>query len=150
MAESKKVVLKELSNTLLDQEVLNKQKDKLEERIMTKLNSLGVKVSNYSEAVIKASGIRDKYGDVFAKIEDLMHRRDIIVKELDIIAEIINYVGEKMKDSKVIEYKVFDLHYFEGLTLQEIAKREKYSIDRIKQVSANISKKFAVNSKITP
>ena len=48
-----------------------------------------------------------------------------------------------MKDSKEIEYKVFNLKYFEGLTNQEIATIEHYSIDRVKQISAKISKLFS-------
>lgn len=138
-----KIVLKELSQTLTDQAVLNEQKDKLEKRIILKLNSLGIKGTSYSEVVIKISGVKDKFADAFIKVENLIERRDFIAKELIVIDETIKNVREKMKDSKVLEYEVFNLHYFEGLTLQEIAKKKNFSLDRIKQISANISKKFS-------
>ena len=139
---SRDIVLKELSNTLLDQAILNEMKFKLEKRIILKLNQLGLRGSSYSEVVIKISGVKDKYADAFIKVENLIERRDMIVKELKIIEDTIIDVRDKMKDSHTLEYEVFNLHYFENLTLQEIAKRLNYSLDRVKQVSAKISKKF--------
>lgn len=139
---SRDIVLKELSNILLDQTILNEMKNKLEKRIILKLNQLGVRGSSYSEVVIKISGVRDKYADAFIKVENLIERRDTIVKELKIIEDTIIDVRDKMKDSHALEYEVFNLHYFENLTLQEIAKRLSYSLDRVKQISAKISKKF--------
>lgn len=139
---SRDIVLKELSNTLLDQAILNEMKFKLEKRIILKLNQLGLRGSSYSEVVIKISGVKDKYADAFIKVENLIERRDMIVKELKIIEDTIIDVRDKMKDSQTLEYEVFNLHYFENLTLQEIAKRLNYSLDRVKQVSAKISKKF--------
>jgi len=140
--ETKTVVLNELSHILIDQKILNKQRDNLEERIILKLYSLGVKGSNYSELVIKMSGIQDKYSKTFIEIESLIERRSIIVKELTMIEETIKTINDKMKKSKLIEYEVFSLRYFDGLTLQEIANKKKYSIDRIKQINASINKKF--------
>lgn len=139
---TKEIVLKELSNTLSDQAILNEMKNKLEKRIVLKLNQLGVRGSSYSEVVIKISGVKDKYAEAFIKVENLIERRDYIVKELKVIEDTIIEVRDKMKDSHVLEYEVFNLHYFENLTLQEIAKKINYSLDRVKQISAKISKKF--------
>lgn len=141
--KSKEIVLKELSNTLVDQSMLKEQKDKLEQRIVLKLNSLGVKGSNYSQVVLKMSGVRDKYADAFIKVENLIERRELIQLELNLIEAVIKSVSDAMKNSKVLEYEVFNLHYFEGLTLQEIAEKKNYSLVRIKQISADISKKFS-------
>ena len=116
--------------------------NKLEKRIILKLNSLGIKGSSYSEVVIKISGVKDKYADAFIKVENLIERRDMIIKELKIIEDTIIFIRDKMKDSKALEYEIFNLHYFENLTLQEISKKINYSLDRVKQISAKISKKF--------
>lgn len=137
------LVLKELSQTIADQAILNEQKDKLEKRIILKLNTLGIQGTNYSEIVIKIAGVRDKFGDAFAKIEELILRRDNLSKELNIIDEMISNVSAKMKNAKSLNYKVFCGRVFEGLTLQEIAEREHFSLVRVKQVSAEISKKFS-------
>lgn len=138
-------VLKELSSTLNDQKLLSREKESLEKRIITVLNSLGVKGASYSEVVIKISGVRDKYAAAFIKVEDLIKRRDVISQELVEIESTVKYVSETMKNSNQLEYEVFNLHYFDGLSLSEIAKKKNYSLDRIKQISANISKKFFVN-----
>lgn len=143
MITSKELVLKELSQNLTDQSILTEQKDKLEKRIILKLNTLGVKGTSYSEIIIKISGVRDKFGEAFAKVEELILRRDTIAKELNIIDETISVVSTKMKNTKTIEYKVLCGRIFDGLTLQEIADKEHFSLDRIKQVSAEISKKIS-------
>ncbi len=135
-------VLKELSSTLNDQKLLSREKESLEKRIITVLNSLGVKGASYSEVVIKISGVRDKYAAAFIKVEDLIKRRDVISQELVEIESTVKFVSETMKDSKQLEYEVFTLHYFDGLTLQEIANKKNFSLARIKQISSDISKKF--------
>ncbi len=135
-------VLKELSSTLNDQKLLSREKESLEKRIITVLNSLGVKGASYSEVVIKISGVRDKYAAAFIKVEDLIKRRDVISQELIEIDSTVKFVSETMKDSKQLEYEVFTLHYFDGLTLQEIANKKNFSLARIKQISSDISKKF--------
>ena len=135
-------VLKELSSTLNDQKLLSREKESLEKRIITVLNSLGVKGASYSEVVIKISGVRDKYAAAFIKVEDLIKRRDVISQELVEIDSTVKFVSETMKDSKQLEYEVFTLHYFDGLTLQEIANKKNFSLARIKQISSDISKKF--------
>ena len=135
-------VLKELSSTLNDQKLLSREKESLEKRIITVLNSLGVKGASYSEVVIKISGVRDKYAAAFIKVEDLIKRRDVISQELVEIDSTVKFVSETMKDSKQLEYEVFTLHYFDGLTLQEIANKKNFFFSRIKQISSDISKKF--------
>ena len=140
---SDKVVLRELSKTLADQKILTQQKQDLEKRIMIKLKGLGVKGTTYSEVVIRISGIKDKYADAFSRAEDLINRRDNIIEELNIIEKTISHVSETMKNSKSLEYEVFSLHYFENKTLEEIARIKHYSLDRIKQISSNIVKKFS-------
>lgn len=139
----RKLVLSELAGMLVDQQIFEKDKEDLEKRIMIKLKSLGVKGSNYSETVIKMTGVRDKYAEAFIKAEKLIKERDLIVEELNIINENIKFVRDKMQNSKEIEYKVFNLKYFNGLTNKEIAVKENYSIDRVKQISAKISKLFS-------
>lgn len=142
---NKDTALKELSRTISDQKILLIEKENLEKRIIVVLNSLGVKGASYSEVVIKISGVRDKYASAFGKVENLIKRRDILDSELRLIDDTIRYVSETMKNSKQLEYEVFTLHYFEGLPLSKIAQKKNYSLDRIKQVSADISKKFLVN-----
>lgn len=136
-------IYKELSYLLLDQKILNREKEDLEKRIMIKLKSLGVKGTSYSEVVIKMSGTNDKYATAFGAAEKLIDRRDIIVTELTVIENTIKYISDTMKNSKLLEYEVFSLHYLEGLSLSEIARQKHYSLDRIKQISSNISKKFS-------
>ena len=121
---------------------------------MIKLRALGVKGTSYSEIVIKMSGIVDKYASAFAAAETLIDRRDTIVSELNILEQTIKHISDFIKNSKLLEYEVFSLKYFDGLSLSEIAKKKHYSLDRIKQISAKISKKIGCQDKdytnITP
>ena len=67
--------------------------------------------------------------------------------------EIILQGVEDISGNDSLEYKVMSLKYFEErtYTLQQIADRLHYSIDRIKQVSADIERKIKENyyTKIT-
>lgn len=141
--KSKENVLKEIYLTLQDKKILEHQKQDLEYRIMLKLNSLGLKGSNYSDVVIQMSGVRDKFSEAFSKVSELIERRNNIVKEINAIDKLISYINEKMRNASDLEYRVFSGRVLEGLSLTEISKRENYTIDRIKQVSAEVSKKIA-------
>lgn len=138
-----KLALKELNQIIYDQKLLTQEKQDLEKRIIIKLSILGVKATNYSEVVIKMSGVRDKYSEAFAKAESLIRRRDEIVKELNIIEETIACFRDISKNLNDLEYEVFNLKYLEGLTLQDIADKKNYSLDRVKQISAGITKKIS-------
>ena len=89
-----------------------------------------------------------------------------IAKELEEAIKNVNTIQNRLKRMEVIlqgvedisgndslEYKVMSLKYFEErtYTLQQIADRLHYSIDRIKQVSADIERKIKENyyTKIT-
>lgn len=142
MADS--IVLKLLNKNLLDYDILTKEKEDLEKRIIIKLNSLGIKGSNYNEVVIKMSGVKDRYASIFSETEKLVNLRDETIKEIEIIENTLKSVRNSIKGSNELEYKVFVLKYIEGLTLQEIADRERYSLVRIKQISADLNKKLSV------
>ena len=141
--KSKDNVLKEIYLTLQDKKYLEEERKTLEQRIILKLNSLGLKGSNYSDVVIQVSGVRDKFCEAFSKASELIERRDLIVKEINNIDNLISYLNEKMKTASDLEYRVFSGRVLQGLSLTEISKRGNYSLDRIKQVSAEISKKIS-------
>ena len=61
--------------------------------------------------------------------------------------EIILQNVENISGVDNLEYKVLKLKYYENrtFTLQQIADRLNYSLDRIKQVSADVEKKLKSN-----
>lgn len=75
-------------------------------------------------------------------IQNRLRRMEIILKN-----------AEDISGNESLEYKVLNLKYYENrkFNLQQIADRLNYSIDRIKQVSADIERKLKENyyTKIT-
>lgn len=76
------------------------------------------------------------------KIQNRLSRMEIILKNV-----------EDISGNDSLEYKVLNLKYYENrkFNLQQIADRLNYSLDRIKQVSADIERKIRENyyTKIT-
>lgn len=77
-----------------------------------------------------------------SSIQDGLKRMEVIIKGV-----------EDVSGTDGLEYKVINLKYYDvkTYTLQQIADKLNYSIDRIKQVSADIEKKIKENyyTKIT-
>ena len=94
-------------------------------------------VSYLSE--LEESGIDSEIKRVIEKIDKLqnsIYRMEIILQNVENISGVDN-----------LEYKVLKLKYYENrtFTLQQIADRLNYSLDRIKQVSADVEKKLKSN-----
>ena len=94
-------------------------------------------VSYLSE--LEESGIDNEIKNVIQKIDKLqnsLYRMEIILQNVENISGVDN-----------LEYKVLKLKYYENrtFTLQQIADRLNYSLDRIKQVSADVEKKLKSN-----
>jgi DNA-directed RNA polymerase sigma subunit (sigma70/sigma32) len=94
-------------------------------------------VSYLSE--LEESGIDSEIKQVIQKIDKLQSsicRMEIILQNVENISGVDN-----------LEYKVLKLKYYENrsYTLQQIADKLCYSLDRIKQVSADVEKKLKSN-----
>lgn len=94
---------------------------------------------------LEESGIAKDLEDAIKnvnRIQNRLRRMEIILKNV-----------EDISGNESLEYKVLSLKYYDNkkFTLQQIAGRLNYSVDRIKQVSADIEKKIKDNyyTKIT-
>ena len=127
--------------------------------LFNKYFSTGAK---YSNSVSSNGGTsKDKMLLYLIEIEETGIAKDLeeAIKNVNIIQnrlkrmEIILRGVEDVSGNDSLEYKVISLKYFEKrtYTLQQIADRLHYSIDRIKQVSADIERKIKENyyTKIT-
>lgn len=94
---------------------------------------------------LEESGIAKDLEDAIKnvnRIQNRLRRMEIILKNV-----------EDISGNESLEYKVLNLKYYENkkFTLQQIADRLNYSLDRIKQISSDIEKKIRDNyyTKIT-
>lgn len=133
---------KELKRELEDKKILEEEIRSLEERIKLKIQKeLGLHSTTFKELKIESSTIDDRYAKVFAKIEVLDKRRELIQSELDIINRHLDVIDKRLGEMKDKEKKVFRCRYIWGLSVRETAERLGYSTDRIKQITRNLFKK---------
>lgn len=102
------------------------------------------KMVSYLEE-LEETGIAKELEEAIKNVNTIQNR----LKRMEIILQGV----EDISGNDSLEYKVMSLKYFEErtYTLQQIADRLYYSIDRIKQVSADIERKIKENyyTKIT-
>lgn len=96
------------------------------------------KMISYLEE-LEETGITEELEEAIKNVTTIQNR----LKRMEIILKNI----EDVSGNDCLEYKVIKLKYFEekNYTLQQIADKLCYSIDRIKQVSAEIERKIKEN-----
>ena len=101
-------------------------------------NSDKDKMLSYLEE-LEETGIAKEMEEAIKNVSTIQNR----LKRMELVLQSI----ENISGNDSLEYKVVSLKYFEqrSFTLQQIADRLHYSIDRIKQVSAEIEKKIKAN-----
>ncbi len=133
---------KELYKELEDKKILEEELKSLEERIKLKIQrELGLHSTTFSELKVESSIVDDRYARVFAKIESLDKRKNLVQEELKIIEEHLNIIDRRLGEMKDKEKKVFRCRYIWGLSVKETAERLNFSQDYIKEISSKISKK---------
>lgn len=88
---------------------------------------------------LEESGIAKDLEEAIKNVNSIQHR----VANMEIILRGV----ENITGNDSLEFKVMNLKYYENrsYTLQQIADRLHYSIDRVKQVSAEIERKLKDN-----
>lgn len=94
------------------------------------------------EVKIQLKNSEDRYTSAFAAIEDLDKDRILLLEEESIIDGMLVKINDAIDELSEIEHKVFRAMYLRGMTQQEIADSEGYSLDRIKQISRDINAKM--------
>ena len=132
---------KELYKELEDKKILEEELKSLEERIKLKIQrELGLHSSTFSELKVESSIVDDRYARVFAKIESLDKRKNLIQEELKIIEEHLNIIDRRLGEMKDIEKKVFRCRYIWGLSVKDTAERLGYSVQHIKKITKDLFK----------
>lgn len=94
---------------------------------------------------LEESGLAKDLEDAINNVNNIQNR----LKRMEIILKNV----EDISGNESLEYKVLNLKYYDNkkFTLQQIADRLNYSLDRIKQISSDIEKKIRDNyyTKIT-
>lgn len=104
---------------------------------------------DYDKIVV--GGVSDTIEEVFNKIADLKNDIDTYKEIIDMKLEEISKFEKEMKEiekkTNDVMFKVFYYKYVEGIKpLDRIATRLNYGIDRIKQISAQLSKMDFINN----
>lgn len=88
---------------------------------------------------LEETGIAKELEEAIKNVNTIQNR----LKRMEIVLQNI----ENISGNDSLEYRVVSLKYFEerSYTLQQIADKLHYSIDRIKQVSADIERKIKAN-----
>lgn len=135
---------KQLKKELDEKELLKDNVDELTERIEFIIHRrLGLRGSSYSDIKLEKIGVTDdKYLQAFAKVERLDNERELVREEKKIIDKFIDKVSNKINNMDNLELNVFKCRYILGLTQEETADRLDYSIQRVKQIDGEISKKM--------
>ncbi len=133
---------KELKKELEDKKILEEEVKSLEERIKLKIQKeLGLHSTTFSELKVESSTVDDKFARVFAKIEGLDNRRQLIQEELNIIEKHLSIIDRRLAEMKDVEKKVFRCRYIWGLSVRETAERLGYSVQHIKRINKKIIQK---------
>lgn len=135
---------KELRKQIADRKIIHATRLAIEERMQYKINTfLGLKGMSFKEVKIQMQSVKDdKFTKVFADLEDLDKQRVDLLKEEQIIDNLLESIDSSIKDFDEMEHKVFRGMYIWGKTQQEIANIEGYSLGRIKQISQDINDKM--------
>ena len=134
---------KQIKKQIADKRLIGITREGIEKRIRFKIDKvLGLRGMSIQEVKIQLKNSEDRHTSVFASIEDLDKDRIILLEEENIIDEMLSKINDAIDDLNEIEHKVFRAMYLRGMTQQEIADSEGYSLDRIKQISRDINSKM--------
>ena len=135
---------KQLKRQLDDKKIIERNIRELEDRIKSIIHrQLGLKGTSYSDIKLEIVGTKDdKISKTFAKVESLDKELQSLIEEKNIIVDFIDDVYKCINNMNNIELKVFKCRYMIGLSNRETAERLGYTIDRIKQINREISKKM--------
>lgn len=135
---------KQLKRQLDDKKLIEKNIRELEDRISFIIQKkLGLKGTSYSDIKIEIIGNSDdKFAQTFAKVEKLDKEKELLIEEKKIIDDFINDVYKSIKNMNNTELNVFKCRYMLGLSNQQTSERLGYSIQHIKRINKEISKKM--------
>lgn len=135
---------KQLKRQLDERDNINSIIKSLDERISLIIHKgLGLKGTSYSDIKLEIVGnTDDKFAKTFAKVENLDKERELLIEERNIIDNMISDVSKNISKSNNVEQKVFKYRYILGLSNQQTSERLGYSIQHIKRINKEISKKM--------
>ncbi|MCI6265851.1 MAG: hypothetical protein MR598_03265 [Erysipelotrichaceae bacterium] len=135
---------KQLKRQLDDKKIIERNIRELEDRIKSIIHrQLGLKGISYSDIKLEIVGTKDdKFSKTFAKVESLDKDLQSLIEEKNIIVDFIDDVYKSINNMNNVELNVFKCRYILGLSNRETAERLGYTIDRIKQINREISKKM--------
>ena len=135
---------KQLKKQLDEKKIIDRTIKELSDRIEFIIHKrLGLKGSSYSDIKLEMVGItEDKYLQAFAKIENLDKDRKLLIEERKIIIDFIDGIYKSITNMNNLELNVFKCRYILGLNNSQTAERLGYSIQHIKRINKEISKKL--------
>lgn len=135
---------KQLKRQLDDKKIIEKNIRELEERIKIIIQKqLGLKGTSYSDIKLEIVGnTDDKFAQTFAKVESLDKERESLIEERKIIIDFIDDIYKSITNMNNTELNVFKCRYMLGLSNQQTSERLGYSIQHIKRINKEISKKM--------
>lgn len=135
---------KQLKKQLDDKKILERNIRELEDRITFIIQKqLGLKGTSYSDIKLEIIGTKDdKFLNTFAKVENLEKDRLNLIEERNIISNFIDDVYKSITNMNNTELNVFKCRYILGLSNQQTSERLGYSIQHIKRINKEISKKM--------
>lgn len=135
---------KQLKRQLDDKKIIEKNIRELEERIKIIIQKqLGLKGTSYSDIKLEIVGnTDDKFAQTFAKVESLDKERESLIEERKIIIDFIDNIYKSITNMNNTELNVFKCRYMLGLSNQQTSERLGYSIQHIKRINKEISKKM--------
>lgn len=135
---------KQLKRQLDDKKIIEKNIKELDDRIAFIIQKrLGLKGTSYSDIKLEIVGnTDDKFAQTFAKVESLDKDRLDLIEEKNIIVDFIDDIYKSINNMNNIELDVFKCRYMLGLSNQQTSERLGYSIQHIKRINKEISKKM--------
>lgn len=143
---------KQLKSQIDDKKIIDKNIRELEDRIKHIIQrQLGLKGTTYSDIKIEIIGnTDDKFAKTFAKVEKLDKDMQELINERQIIVDFIDDVYRSITNMNNKELNVFKCRYMLGLSLKETSERLGYSIQHIKRINKEISKKMKDETFLRP
>mgnify|MGYP005801289573 FL=1 len=135
---------KQLKRQLDDKKIIEKNIKELDDRIAFIIQKrLGLKGTSYSDIKLEIVGnTDDKFAQTFAKVESLDKDRLDLIEEKNIIVDFIDDIYKSINNMNNVELNVFKCRYMLGLSNKQTAERLGYSIQHIKRINNEISKKM--------
>ena len=135
---------KQLKRQLDDKKIIEMNIRELEDRIAFIIQKqLGLKGISYSDIKLEITGnTDDKFAKTFAKVERLDKDRLDLLEEKKIIVDFIDNVYKSINNMNNTELNVFKCRYMLGLSNQRTSEKLGYSIQHIKRINKEISKKM--------